>query len=412
MVNEMTISYRTIPLESVDITSPSFKADPFPTFKHWRETKPFVPVKTFGERAWIITRYDDVLAALTDERLVKNRQNVLDPSKRKGAMWVPNFVKPLQNGMIDADVPDHTRLRSLVHQAFMPRLIAQMQARIYRLAHELIDRVQTKGEMDLIRDFALPIPTTVISEMLGVPESDRADFQRWSQVIVSVNKPIDGIKALPSLYRLVRFLRRLFREHILDPQDNLTSALLQAESEGSTLSEDELIGMVALLLSAGHETTVNLIGNGVLALLNNPVELNRLRNKPELMKPAVEELVRYTPPVLFATSRYAREDLAIAGTQIPQGELVLAAIGSANHDPSRFEYPETLMLDRPNNKHLGFGSGIHYCLGAPLARMESSIAFQVLFERLPNLQLAAAPEQLRWNSSLILRGLKSLPVRF
>lgn len=408
----MIVSSQTIPLESVDITSPSFKANPFPIFKHWRETQPVVPVKVFGERAWIISRYDDVLAALTDERLIKDRQNVRDPSKRKGAMWVPNFIKPLQRSMIDSDVPDHTRLRSLVHQAFMPHLIAQMQARIHRLAHELIDHVQTKGEMDLIRDFALPIPTTVISEILGVAESDRADFQRWSQVIVNLNKPIDGIKAIPSLYRLVRFLRRLFREHLLDPQDDLISALLQAESEGSTLSEDELIGMVALLLSAGHETTVNLIGNGVLALITHPVQLDRLRSEPELMKSAVEELVRYAPPVLFATSRYAREDLAIAGTPIPQGELVLAALGSANHDESKFEYPETLMLDRQNNKHLGFGSGIHYCLGAPLARLESSIAFQVLFERLPNLQLAVTPEQLCWNSNLITRGVKALPVRF
>jgi cytochrome P450 PksS len=371
-----------------------------------------VPVRAFGERAWIITRYDDVLAALTDERLVKDRRNAEDPNKKQRELWLPAFIKPLQHNMLDSDVPDHTRLRSLVHQAFMPRLIAQMQTRIHRLAHELIDRVQAKGEMDLVHDFALPIPMVVISEMFGVAEEDRAAFHRWSNVAVSVRKPIDGVLAIPSLYQLVRFLRRLFREHRLKPQDDLTSALLQAEAEGSKLAEDELIGMVALLLSAGHETTVNLIGNGVLALLTHPAALDRLRTEPELMKPAVEELVRYTPPVLFATSRYAREEMAIAGTHIPKGELVLAALGSANHDESKFENPETLMLDRQNNKHVGFGSGMHYCLGAPLARLESSIAFQVLFERLPNIRLAVNRENLRWHSSLITRGVKAIPVKF
>ncbi len=408
----MTATLQHLSLEQVDITAPSFRANPFPTFKRWREARPVVPVQTLGERAWVITRFDDVLAALTDERLVKDRRNAQDPHRKKREMWMPGFIKPLKHNMLDSDVPDHTRLRSLVHQAFMPRLIAQMQTRIHRLAHELIDRAQAKGEMDLVHDYALPIPMVVISEMLGVAEQDRAAFHRWSNVMVSVSKPMDGIFAIPSLYQLVRFLRQLFREHRLNPQDDLTSALLNAESERSKLSEDELIGMAALLLTAGHETTVNLIGNGVLALLTHPAELNRLRNEPELMKSAVEELVRYTPPVLFATTRYAREDLAIAGTHIPKGELVLAALGSANHDESKFENPETLILDRQDNKHVGFGSGMHYCLGAPLARLEASIAFQVLFERLPNIRLAVNPEALRWNSSLITRGTKAIPVKF
>jgi len=231
--------------------------------------------------------------------------------------------------------------------------------------------------------------------------------------MVSVSTPMNGILAIPSLYQLVTFLRRLLREHRLNPQDDLTSALLRAESENSTkLSEDEIIGMIALLLSAGHETTVNLIGNGVLALLRHPADIDRLRTEPDLMKFAVEELVRYTPPVLFATTRYARVDIELAATLIPKGDLVLAAIGSANHDESKFENPETLMLDRRNNKHVGFGAGMHYCLGAPLARIEASIAFQVLFERLPNLRLAINPENLRWNSSLITRGVEAIPVKF
>jgi cytochrome P450 len=408
----MTTTYQNVNLEKVDITSPSFRANPFPIFKRWRDSRSIVPVQAFGERAWIVTRYDEVLATLTDERLVKDRSNAQDPNKKQQKMWIPGFLKPLMSNMLDSDIPDHTRLRSLVHQAFMPRLITQMQTRIHRLAHELIDRVQAKGEMDLIQDFALPIPMVVISEMLGVAEQDRAAFHRWSNVMVKVSKPIDGILAIPSLYQLVSFLRRLLDEHRLNPQDDLTSALLQADSEGSKLSEDELIGMIALLLTAGHETTVNLIGNGVLALLTNPAELERLRTEPALMKSAVEEIVRYTPPVLFATTRYAREDLVIGGTRIPKGELVLAALGSANHDESKFSNPETLILDRQNNKHVGFGSGIHHCLGAPLARLESNIAFQVLFERLPNIRLAINPENLRWNSGLITRGVKAIPVKF
>lgn len=279
----MTATRQTITLEPIDITSPSFRANPFPTFKRWRDTRPVVPVQAFGEHAWIITRYDDVLAALTDERLVKDRRNVQDPNKKQRGMWIPGFIQPLQRNMLDSDAPDHTRLRSLVHQAFMPRLIAQMQTRIHRLAHELIDRVQPKGEMDLVHDFALPIPMVAIGEMFGVAEPDRTAFHRWSNIMVSVSKPIDGILALPSLYQLLRFLRRLFREHRLNPQDDLTSALLQAESEGSKLSEDELISMVAFLLSAGHETTANLIGNGVLALLTHRLTMmnqNSIVQKP------------------------------------------------------------------------------------------------------------------------------------
>jgi cytochrome P450 len=401
-----------IALEKTDITSPEFRANPFPTFKRWRDERPVVPVNVLGSRAWLVTRYDDVELAFKDERLVKNKRNARDPNKPYREMPLPGFVKPLQTNMLDSDVPDHTRLRALVHQAFMPRLIAQMQARVHDLAHELIDRAQAKGEMDLIQEFAVEIPLVVICDMLGVAEKDRASFHKWSKIMTSVAKPIDGILAMPSLYKMVQYLRRLFREHRLEPRDNLTSALVKAEAEGSSLSEDELIGMAAILLSAGHETTSGLIGNGVLALLTNPDQLERLKTEPALMKPAIEELVRFAPPVLMGTPRYAREDMTIAGTQIPQGDAVYAMIGSANHDERKFEHPETLMLDRTNNKHLGFGQGIHYCVGAPLARLEASTAFQVLFERLPNLRLAVQPEELRWASSLIPRGLKALPVKF
>ena len=407
-----TTHQNAVALERVNITTAKFKADPFPIFKRWRDNTSVVPVtvKLLGQRAWIVTRYNDVLEALKDERLVKNKRNAREATQKEP--WMPAFLKPLERNMLDLDAPDHTRLRSLVHQAFTPRLIGQMQDRVHGLAHELIDRVQKNGQMDLVHDFALQLPMTIISEMLGIDERDRANFHRWSSAAVSISTPLDGLLAMPSLYQFVDFLRRLIRERRLEPRDDLTSALVKAEAEGSSLSEDELIAMVTILLIAGHETTVGLIGNGALALLENPEQLERLRTEPDLMKSAVEELTRFTAPVLMATERYAREDLEIAGVEIPKGELVLAALGSANHDETQFENPESLMLDRQNNKHLGFGQGAHYCVGAPLARLEASIAFQVLLERLPNLRLAVRPETVRWNSGLATRNLKALPVKF
>ena len=406
------INQNTIRIELINIAAASFKADPFTTFKRWRDTSPVVPVKAFGQRAWIVTRYDDVLAALKDERLVKDKRNARDAGTQHKVPWMPSFLKPLEQNMLDLDGTDHLRLRSLVHQGFTPRLVATMQNRIHSLAHELIDRVQKKGQMDLIHDFALQVPMTIISEILGVPECDRQNFHRWSSAAVSISTPLDGLIAMPALYQFVGFLRRLIRDHRLNPQDDLTSALVQAEAEGSRLSEDELIAMVTIILIAGHETTVNLIGNGALALLEHSDQFERLKTEPTLMKTAVEELTRFTAPVMLATERYTRENLEIAGVQIPKGELVFAALGSANHDETMFENPESLILERSNNKHLGFGQGAHYCVGAPLARLEASTAFQVLLERLPNLRLAVKPEALRWNPALVTRGLKALPVKF
>ncbi len=400
------------PVEKTNIAASGFKANPFPTFKRWRDMQPVVPVRVLGQHAWIVTRYDDVLNALKDECLVKDRRNARAKNGKQTDAWIPGFLKPLERNMLDLDNPDHARLRSVVHQAFTPRLIGQMQERIDTLTNELIDRVQLRGEMDLVGDFALQIPLTIISEMLGIPVRDRNNFHRWSSAAVSISSPRDGLLAMPKLYQFVAYLRRLVRERRVNPEDDLTSALVKAEADGTSLSEDELIAMVTILLIAGHETTINLIGNGALALLTNPAQLERMKTEPDLMKSAVEELTRFTAPVMLATERYAKEDMEICGVSVPKGELVFAAIGSANHDETRFEQPESLLLDRQNNKHLGFGQGAHYCIGAPLARLEASTAFQVLLERLPNLRLAVQPERLRWNTGLVTRGLKTLPVRF
>jgi cytochrome P450 PksS len=267
--------------------------------------------------------------------------------------------------------------------------------------------------MDLIRDYALPIPTTIIAEMLGVPDSDRRRFHRWSRSIVSAAPSGWGmIKAIPSAMAFLRYIRRLLASRRAQPRDDLVTALVQAEEAGEHLSGDELVAMVFLLLVAGHETTVNLIGNGTLALLMNPAQAERLRGDSTLLKSAVEELLRYDSPLETATERFAREDVSIAGVTIPRGGLVYAALASANRDERQFPNPDVLDISREPNRHLSFGLGPHYCLGAPLARLEGRVAIGTLLSRLPDLRLSVRPESLRWRRGLVLRGLEALPVTF
>lgn len=314
--------------------------------------------------------------------------------------------------MLDLDPPDHTRLRSLVHKAFTPSLVEQMRSRTQAIADDLLDRVLWLGEMDLIRDFALPLPMTIITEMLGVPTKDHDKFHRWSKAVVSLTSPSPTLRVIPAVWKFIRYLRQFFKLRRRDPQDDLVSALIKVEEAGDKLNEDELLAMVFLLLIAGHETTVNLIGNGTFALLENPNEMSKLRSEPSLVKLAVEELLRYTSPVLMTSERYALENAIIHGVTIPRGEMTLGVIGSANRDEAVFDNPDELHITRDPNKHLSFGQGIHFCLGAPLARMEAQIAFTTLLQRLPDLRLKNSPDSLRWRPSMILRGLASLPVRF
>jgi len=266
--------------------------------------------------------------------------------------------------------------------------------------------------MELVRDYALPLPATVIAELLGVPAADHRKFHRWSNRLVSISSGRDLWRALPAALAFIRYLRKMSERRHVSPADDLMSALVQAEEDGDKLDQDELLAMSFLLLVAGHETTVNLIASGTLALLEHPEQLEELRSDPLRVKPAVEELLRYTSPVEIATERYARQDLEVSGTEIPRGELVLTVLGSANRDEQHFDAPNDLDLWRDPNRHLAFGrGGIHHCLGAPLARMEGQIAITTLLQRLPNLRLAAEPESLRWNRGLFLRGLQKLPIR-
>lgn len=395
------------------LTSPEFHANPYPFYAHLRAEAPVyrttLPNK---QEAWLITRYDDVLSLLKDERFVKDPLNATAPGQKGKTPWIPGPLKPLTRNMLDLDAPDHTRLRALVHKAFTPGLIGRLSERIQTLCDELLDATQAGGRMELIHDYALPLPMTIITELLGVPAQDRAKFHTWSKSLVEVASATDLLRALPHLLMFMRYLRRLCKQRRADPRDDLVTGLVQAEEAGDTLSEDELLAMVFLLLVAGHETTVNLIGNGTLALLQHPEQLDLLRQNPALIKSAVEELARYTSPVSLATERYAREDVTLQGTTIPCGALVYAVLASANHDQEQFARPDTLDLARESNKHLAFGQGMHYCLGAPLARLEAGIAFNTLLRRMPNLRLSVAPEALRWRKGLVIRGLEKLPLTF
>lgn len=392
--------------------TPAFKRDPFPFYARLRAEAPVHPVGVpGGHTAWLVTRYDDVVEVLKDERFVKDRFKSLKGEHQKKLPWVPKAFLPLAHNMLDQDPPDHTRLRALVHKAFTPRLVDAMRERIQRLTSELLREAERRGRMDLIRDYALPLPTTIIAEMLGIDPSDRHKFHRWTSALVATDySKWRMVQMVPSFLAFRKYVRTVIAERRAKPGDDLVSALLQAKEAGDQLSEDELLAMVFLLIIAGHETTVNLIGNGTLALLCHPEQMERLRSDPALIKTAVEEMLRYQGPLETATERFAHEDVSLAGTTIPAGALVLAVLASANRDDRQFANPNTLDLGREDNKHVGFGLGIHYCLGAPLARLETQIAINALLAQFRSLQLDAAPEQLRWKRGMVLRGLERLPV--
>ena len=393
--------------ENVDISSPQFKANPHGFYADLRAHRPVFEVKLQGgQKAWLITRYDDALAALKDKRFAKDRLNAGGKQP-----WLPSFFKPLSRNMLDLDEPHHARLRGLVHKAFTPKMVEAMRGNIEALASELLEEMSRKKQADLIADYALPIPITMISRMLGVPENEQHKFRRWSSIILAT-QPTGwrALLAVPPAISFLRYIRKMVRLRRENPQTDLTTSLVEAEEAGEHLDEDELVAMMFLLLIAGHETTVNLIGNGMLALLENPEQMERLRRDPPLIANAVEELLRFAGPLETATERYAVEDVNIAGTVIPQGAMVFVGLASANRDDRQFENPDRLDLSRENNRHLAFGQATHYCLGAPLARMEGQIAIDALLQRFPYLRLAVSASELRWKKGLVLRGLEKLPV--
>ena len=398
--------------ENVDISEPRFRANPYPYYARWRAESPVRCVKLPDKRtAWLVTRYEDVAAVLKDERFGKDRFKT--PELTAKQPWMPKPFLPLAHNMLDQDPPDHTRLRALVLKAFTPRLVEGMRQRVQALTDDLLDAAERGGRMDLIRDYALPLPSTIIAEMLGVPAADRHRFHRWSSAMVTADaSKLSLFRALPGVLAFLRYVRSLIKKRRLEPTDDLAGTLARAEEAGDHLTEDELLAMIVLLLIAGHETTVNLIGNGTLALLAHPEQMQRLRDHPELTPPAVEELLRYDGPLAMATERFACEDVTVAGATIPRDGLVFAVLASANRDEHQFENPDVLDITRENNKHLAFGLGVHYCLGAPLARLEGQIAINTLLRRAPHLRLAVPREKLRWRRGIVLRGLEALPVAF
>jgi cytochrome P450 PksS len=409
---QQRVTASTIP----DIVSPAFKADPLAACAHLRAEQPVVQVRvpTVLGDAYLVTRYEDAVAVLKDERFVKDVRTARGPGNLR-LPWMPRALKPLAHTMLDSDGAEHQRLRRLVRDPFTPRYIAQLEPRAQELTDGLLDRMAAAGRADLVADFALLLPLTMISEILGVPERDRLRFRRWFNSLVAASSSsgqtsLRLLPKLPDILAMMRLLRRLVAERRERPRDDLVSRLATAAEDGDRLSEDELLAMVAILLIAGYETTVNLIATGTLLLLTNPDQLDRLRQDPELVGPAVEELLRLGSPVDVATERYAREDVEVAGVSIPRGSLVLVALVSANTDGSRFGEPACLDVTRGDNHHVAFGLGPHYCLGAPLARLEGRVAIGSLIRRFPDLRLAVPPERLRWRAGISLRGLVSLPV--
>ena len=397
-----------------DLMTPAALADPHPIYAEIRKSHRVY--RTFDPEmkvdVWLLTRYDDAVALLKDDRFTKD-MNRLRGGMDSDYMLFNDAASAINKHMLMVDPPDHTRLRGLVHKAFTPRMIESLHPRIEQIAEEALDAVADKGEMDLINDFALPVPITVIAEMLGVPLADRAKFREWSNTIVFEGlKGTNPDKVAVASLEFIMYFHEMFDARRAEPRDDLITGLVQVEEDGEKLDQQELISMVFLLLVAGHETTVNLIGNGTLALLQHPDQVEKLRNNPDLIKTAIEEMLRYNGPVGSSTMRWALEDLELFGQPIKTGEMVLASLLAANRDPEQFENPDTFDITRTPNRHIAFGSGIHYCLGAPLARMEGAIAINALLRRLPDLQLAVPVDDIKWNESLLLHGMQALPVKF
>ncbi|NOK58646.1 MAG: hypothetical protein GFH27_549301n324 [Chloroflexi bacterium AL-W] len=378
----------------INISSKDFTYNKYAYYKWLREEAPVCKGKFAVVNLYLLSRYHDCVNMLKDSRFVRNRTTATGGSRMP--FPVPKSVTLLSQSMIVEDEPAHRRLRNLVHKAFTPRALTQLEDRIEHLTHELLDQAEQQGKVDIKEAYALPIPVTVISEMVGVRDTDMEKFRTSMRVLTT---GLSGWSLFRTLFWDMRsssaFIRELIAYKRANPQDDILTALIQAEEEGDKLSEDELVSMVFLLIIAGYETTVHLITNSVVTLLQHPDQLARLRERPELLDSAIEEIMRYNGPVHGTKLGYAVEDVTLHGVTIPKGAAVMPLLGAANHDPAVFENPEVFDIARTPNRHLGFGQGIHYCLGAPLARLETRIALKNLLERSPNLQLTVAPEHLQ-----------------
>lgn len=386
------------------LQDPRFFADPYPTYALLRDAAPVqkIPTGSGGRYSYLVTGYAEARAAFTDPRLSKNTARFFAdrPSQR-------DLHPAVSQNMLATDPPQHTRLRSLVTKAFTTGAVARLRPYIAALVDELLDAWPDHGPVDLVETLAVPLPVTVICEMLGVPESDRPLVRTWSSDLFAAGAParIDAAShaIAPYMTDLVAATRK-------SPGETLLDDLIAVRDGQDRLTEDELVSLAVLLLVAGHETTTNFIGNAALALVQHPESFAQLRSEPHLLENALDELLRFDSPVGIATFRYTTEPLTLGGTEIPADTPVLIAPGAANRDPHRFPAPDQLDLSRPATGHLAFGHGIHRCLGAPLARAEAELALRAVITRFPDVRLAAPAEQLTWRHTRLMRGLTALPL--
>jgi cytochrome P450 len=395
-----------------DLYSPEFRAKTYETFAQMRAEDPvFAQPGIDGETMlWFVTSHDEAVAVLLDDKRFVRDPALALTSEELAAFRgdAPEVISFIDDHMLNRDGDEHRRLRKLVTKAFTPRMVEQLRPRIQEIADDLIDAVEARGEMELIDDFAFPLPITVIAELLGIPVEDRGSFRSWSSAIVTPALTPEDLENFVTLAgEFVAYLRELFELRRAAPGNDLVSALVRVDEGGDTLSEQELSSMVALLIIAGHETTVGLIGNAVLALLQHPEQRREFERDPVR---SVEELLRYDSPVERTLNRWAAADVELGGKTIKKGEGVIVIVGSANRDAARFSEPDRLDLGREDVKHLAFGRGSHYCLGAPLARVEAEIALTTLLRRLPSLRLAMSPDELYWRPVPLFRSLAELRI--
>ena len=383
--------------------SSEIMADPYPAYRALRE-RGRMQRTTAGH--WLATGYDEVSRLLTDQRFGeaagRGGRIRLSRATREGPQQLLGRV----DTMLSQDPPEHTRLRRLVSKAFTPRSVQKMRPRIQQIVNELLDEIDSRDEFDLVSDLAWPLPVIVIAEMLGIPREDRERFKRWSDAMVATlggdYSALD--EARRSNEELVEYVSRVIAERRKEPRDDLISRLVAAEERGQSLTEDEMLGTVALLLVAGNETTAHLISNGMLVLLRNPDQMARLTDDPSLLPSAVDELLRYTGPV-HTTRRVARTDVSLGGAEIRRGEVVIGLLAAANRDPDKYPDPDSLDVARNPTDHVAFGDGIHFCLGAALARLEGQVTIGTLLQRFPDLRLLNEPE---WGGTFAIRGVTSL----
>jgi cytochrome P450 PksS len=363
-----------------------------------------------GAPVWLITRYKEAVEFLRDPRFIKDREK-LSPTAR-GLYFRVSEMDALERHLLNRDPPDHTRLRALIGKTFTASRVEALRSQVASISHQLLDAVQAQGSMELLSAFAFPLPITVIAEMLGVPREDHLLFREWVRIIFT---PAVGGDFEP-LRRAARELQQYLKDFLVrrrsEPRDDLTSALIAAEEQGAQLTSEELLAMLYILMVAGHETTVNLLGNGIRALLEHPEQRELLRSNPALIESAVEELLRYCSPLKSTTPRFALGDIELGGQRIPAEQMIVASPLSAGRDAEQFPEPDRLDLTRTPNRHISFGFGIHFCVGAPLARLEAMVALPILLERLPRLRFAVEPSELRWRNNMLIHGMEKLPLAF